>query len=117
MTTDTTETFGRLTVDVRLYWHRTALSVAEQIISETSVAPTSFEVRVPDWSAGTTEISFYFHRDVVSLRQFRDEQMLTETREDRESGVYIEAAADHHEGVRVVAWTLLDRSGNAAVSA
>lgn len=117
MTTEITDPTGRLTVDVRRHWHSTALALAAQIISESSVVPTHVDVRVPDWAAGTTEVHFYFHRDVASLRQFRDEQMLTEAREDRASGVYIEATRDDVGGVRVIAWTLLDTAGNAAVSA
>lgn len=117
MTTEITEPAGRLTVDVRRHLHSEALALAAQLISESSVVPATVDVRVPDWAAGTTEVHFYFHRDVASLRQFRDEQMLTETRENRASGVYIEATRDDADGVRVIAWTLLDCAGNAAVSA
>jgi hypothetical protein len=117
VTTETTESTGRLTVDVRRHLHMAALSLGVQIVGESSVVPTMIDVRVPDWATGQTEITFYFHRNVADLRQFRDEQMLTETREDRATGVYIEATADDVEGVRVIAWTLLDADGNAAVAA
>lgn len=117
MTTESTELPGRLTVDVRRHLHMTALSLSVQIVGESSVVPASIDVRVPDWAAGQTEIHFYFHRNVAALCQFRDEQMLTETREERATGVYIEATRDDGDGVRVIAWTLLDSDGNAAVAA
>jgi hypothetical protein len=117
VTTESTELTGRLTADVRRHLHKTALSLSVQIVGESSVVPTTIDVRVPDWAAGQTEIHFYFHRNVADLRQFRDEQMLTETQEDRSAGVYIEATRDDGDGVRVIAWTLLDADGNAAVAA
>jgi hypothetical protein len=104
-------------VSVQRRNYMAALSLAEQIMSETAKLPTSFDIRVPAFAPNEPELRFYFHRDVPGLRQFRDDQMLTETREDRANSVYIEATRDDVDGVRVVAWTLLDADGNAAVSA
>jgi len=85
-----------------------ALSLAETLISQTATLPTNFEVRVFPWTADAPELRFYFHMDIPGLRQFRDDQMLTETMTTRKDGsIHIEAARDM-DGVRVVAWTLTD---------
>lgn len=94
-----------------------ALSLAEQIMSETATLPTDFRVIVHSWAPSAPELIFYFHRDVPALRQFRDEQTLTETTKHNEDGsVYIEAARDDVSGVRVVAWTLTDATSSAAAA-
>ncbi|MFJ4852435.1 hypothetical protein [Streptomyces sp. NPDC088730] len=84
-----------------------ALSLAEQMISESQTLPTEFTITSQPWSPTEPRLSFYFHDDVQGLRLFRDDQMLAERMETREDGsVYIEAARDDVRGVRVVAWTL-----------
>lgn len=86
-----------------------ALSLAEHIMSETGALPTDFTVASRPWEPGTPELRFYFHHDVSGLRQFRDDQKLTESVETRANGsVYIEAVREDVRGVRVVAWTLTD---------
>lgn len=93
-----------------------ALSLAEQIMSETTVLPTSLDVQVHAWSPLAPELRFYFHRDPEALRQFAAEQQLVESVTTRDDGsVYIEAARQIEQGVRVVAWTLSD--GASAVAA
>ncbi|MFJ4624298.1 hypothetical protein [Streptomyces sp. NPDC088812] len=95
----------------------TALSVAEQIMSETSVLPTEFDVAARPWAPGAPELRFYFHNDMPGLRQFRDDQMLTESMRTREDGsVYIEAVREDVRGVRVVAWTLTDAEASAVAA-
>ncbi|MFC8124691.1 hypothetical protein [Streptomyces sp. NPDC057302] len=85
-----------------------ALSLAETLISQTATLPTSFTVRASAWTDDAPELRFYFHRDVPGMRQFRDDQMLTETMETRADGsVHCEATRDM-DGVRVNAWTLSD---------
>lgn len=87
--------------------YMTALSLAEQLISESAVLPTEFMVAARPWTPSEPELRFYFHDDIAGLRQFRDDQMLTESMETRNDGsVYIEAARDDVRGVRVTAWTL-----------
>lgn len=84
-----------------------ALSLAEQMISEAQTLPTEFTITAQPWSPTEPKLSFYFHDDIPGLRQFRDDQMLTESMETRKDGsVYIEAARDVR-GVRVAAWTLV----------
>ena len=93
-----------------------ALSLAETIMSETGAMPTDFSVVAYPWAPAAPELRFYFHHDVPGLRQFRDEQMLTESMSTREDGsTYIEATREDVAGVRVVAWTL--SHGASAVSA
>ncbi|MEV8432039.1 hypothetical protein ACWHLZ_27865 [Streptomyces chartreusis] len=116
MTTEITQAPTENGVSVQRQNYFKALSLAEQIMSETTKLPTSFDVRVPAFTPNEPELRFYFHHDVPGLRQFRDDQMLTETREDRANSVYLEATRDV-DGVRVIAWTLLNADGNAAVSA
>ncbi|MCI4143016.1 hypothetical protein [Streptomyces sp. MMS20-AI2-20] len=94
-----------------------ALSLAETIMSETNVLPADFAIVAYPWAPTRPELRFYFHRDVPALRQFRDEQMLTESMTTRDDGsVHIEASRDDVRGVRVVAWTLT-RATAAAVTA
>ncbi|WP_141753779.1 zinc finger domain-containing protein [Streptomyces luteocolor] len=93
-----------------------ALSLAEILISQTTKLPTSFDVRVAPWAQGEANLRFYFHHDVPGLRQFRDDQMLTERMEARKDGsVYCEATRDM-DGVRVTAWTLTDPPKDDVVS-
>ncbi|MCI3271438.1 hypothetical protein [Streptomyces cylindrosporus] len=117
MTTEVTQAPAENGVSVQRQNYFRALSLAEQILSETAKLPTNFDVIVHPWTPDAPVLRFYFHMDVPGLRQFRDDQMLTETREDRADSVYIEATRDNVDGVRVVAWTLLTADGNAAVSA
>ncbi|MGW2379266.1 hypothetical protein [Streptomyces sp. NPDC001658] len=102
----------------RLRSYMVALSLAEQIISDcTGTLPTSFEVLVYPWAPTAPELRFYFHRDVPGMRQFRDDQMLTETMQPRENGaVLCEAVRDDVRGVRVVAWTLTDPKSSAVAA-
>ncbi|WP_328934193.1 MULTISPECIES: hypothetical protein [unclassified Streptomyces] len=103
--------------DVQRRSYMTALSLAAQIMGETHALPNSFEVIVHPWAPAKPELRFYFHRDVPSMRQFRDDQMLTETMEPREDGsVYCEAVREDVWGVRVVAWTLTDAKAPAVAA-
>jgi hypothetical protein len=84
-----------------------ALSVAEQIMSVTTVLPTSVDVQVYPWSPAAPQVSFHFHRDVESMRMFAAEQQLSVSEVTRGNGaVYTEAVRLDARGVRVVAWTL-----------
>lgn len=120
MTTETTEPAVASVDSVRLNSYMTALSLAELIMSDcTGTLPTSFEVLVHSWAPTKPELRFYFHRDVPGMRQFRDDQMLTETMTTREDGsVYCEAVRedDDGDGVRVVAWTLTDAQPSAVAA-
>ncbi|MFJ5259129.1 hypothetical protein ACIQAC_01460 [Streptomyces sp. NPDC088387] len=116
MTTEITQTSADTGISLQRRNYMAALSLAERLISETDMLPTSIDVLVHPWRPGAPQLRFYFHQDVPGLRKFRDDQMLTETREDRTNSVYLEATRDF-EGVSVVAWTLLDADGNAAVAA
>ena len=102
----------------RLRNYMAALSLAEQIISDcTGTLPTSFKVLVHPWAPNEPELRFYFHRDVPGMRQFRDDQMLTETMQPRENGaVYCEAVRADVRGVRVIAWTLTDPKSSAVAA-
>lgn len=83
-----------------------ALSLAEQMISEAQALPTEFTITSQPWTPTEPRLSFYFHDDIPGLRQFRDDQMLTESMETRNDGsVYVEAVREVC-GVRVAAWTL-----------
>jgi hypothetical protein len=83
-----------------------ALSLAETIMSETSVVPAEFSIVAYPWAPAKPELRFYFHRDVEALRKFRDEQSLTESSTPQSDGsVHVEASRDDVRGVRVVAWT------------
>ncbi|GAQ52123.1 hypothetical protein [Streptomyces acidiscabies] len=94
-----------------------ALSLAEQIMSETTALPTNFDVSVHRWSPNQPELRFYFHLDLPGLRAFRDEQALTESVKTREDGsVYIEAVREDVRGVRVTAWTLSDPKPSAVAA-
>jgi hypothetical protein len=103
----TTEATEPTTENAQRASYMTALSLAEQIMSESSTLPTDFTISVKAYAPDEPELRFYFHRDVSGLRQFRDDQMLTESMETREDGsVYIEAVRQDVRGVRVEAWTL-----------
>lgn len=118
MATEITELAPQPTDLVQRNSFMAALSLAEQIMSETTALPTSFEIAVYPWRAGEPELRFYFHHDLPGLRQFRDEQFLTESRQDRENGsVCFEATGELVRGVRVVAWTLLSAEMASAVAA
>lgn len=94
-----------------------ALSLAEQLMSETTALPTDFTVAAHPWTPNEPELRFYFHHDVAGLRQFRDDQMLTETMTTREDGsVYVEATREDVRGVRVVAWTLSNPAASAVAA-
>ncbi|MFF2651504.1 hypothetical protein [Streptomyces sp. NPDC058045] len=108
MTTQSTEPEQSTADNPQRGSYMAALSLAEQIISETHTLPTVFEVAAPPWAATEPVLRFNFHMDVPGLRRFRDEQHLTETSETRKDGsTYIEATG-HVYDVRVVAWTLTD---------
>lgn len=107
MTTEITETPAETGVSLQRQSYMAALSLAEQLMSETSQLPTDFEVKASASAPGSPELRFYFHRNAAALRQFRDDQMLTETMDRRKDGsVCIEATREDVRGVRVVAWTL-----------
>ena len=117
MATETTELSAPSITDVRRSNYMAALSLAEQIMSETTVMPTDFKVTVYSFAPNDPEISFYFHRDVASLQQFAGERGLTVSVEPRETGsVYHEAAGQAVRGVRVTAWSLISND-EAAVAA
>lgn len=95
-----------------------ALSLAEQIISESAAMPTSFSVEAPAYAPTEPTLRFYFHHDLPGLRRFRDEQKLTESMETHGNRKrYFEATGEPIHGVRVSAWTLLDAEEPAAVTA
>lgn len=108
MTTQTTE-FQQTTGDsTQRKSYMEALSLAEVLVSQTETLPSEIEVRVFPWRSSEPELRFYFHMDIPGLRQFRDDQMLTERTETRADGsVYVEAKRDM-DGVLVVAWSLTD---------
>lgn len=107
VTTQTTDRAATTSDMVQRNSFMTALSVAEQLVSETAALPNQFEVVVYPWAPEAPELRFYFHLDIPALRQFRDAQMLTERMETRKDGsVYVEASRGDVGGVRVVAWTL-----------
>jgi hypothetical protein len=90
--------------------YMTALSLAEQLISEAQTLPTEFTITAQPWTPDEPRIGLYFHDDIPGLRQFRDDQMLTESMATRADGsVYIEAVRTVR-GVRVTAWTLVTAS-------
>lgn len=106
VTTQTTDPAPATTDIVQRNSYMAALSMAEIVMSQTTTLPTKFEVITFPWAADAPVLRFYFHLDVPGMRQFRDEQMLTERMETRADGsVYCEATGDM-DGVRVVAWTL-----------
>jgi hypothetical protein len=106
MSIETTETTGQLSPTARRESFMGALSLAEHIMSETPVIPTSFDVIVSNWLCGETEIRFYFHRDPAALRQFAEERFMAVSTEDRKaSGVYTEARGRVGD-VTVIAWAL-----------
>lgn len=117
MTTQITEAAPSSKDSMRRNNYMAALSLAETIMSETLALPTNFDVNVYPWAPNSPELRFYFHHDVAGLRQFRDEQMLTESAKEREDGsIYIEAVREDVEGVRVVAWTLSDAKPSAVAA-
>lgn len=103
---NTTEPPPAATDLVQRNGYMAALSLAEQLISEMTALPHDFTMTVPKWAPTMPQISFYFHKDLPGLRQFRDAQDLTESTEiHKDSSLYIEATRNIR-GVRVVAWTL-----------
>lgn len=117
MASETTELAPQPVDSAQRSSYMKALSLAEQIMSETSALPTNFIVAVPHYAPDQPGICFYFHHDLAGLRQFRDDQWLSETREDRDNGwVYFEVKGAALGGVSVSAWTLLDAEEAAAVS-
>ncbi|MGV9282176.1 hypothetical protein [Streptomyces sp. NPDC003730] len=118
MTAETTEPTTDARDEVRRRNYMTALSLAEQMMSEAAALPSSFDIAVHYFAPDSPEIRFYFHRDAAGLRQFRDDQWMVEREEHREDGsVYIEATRPEIRGVRVIAWTLLPADESAAVAA
>ncbi|MFF7561917.1 hypothetical protein ACFZB4_18340 [Streptomyces pseudovenezuelae] len=117
MTTQITDPIAENGLSVQRRNYMAALSLAEQIMSETAKMPTSFEVLVHPWAPEAAELRFYFHHDIPALRQFRDDQMLTETMTTRADGsVYIEAVRQDDHPVRVVAWSLASPSPSAVAA-
>lgn len=109
MNTETIQPSTQTPEDKQRSSFMTALSLAEQLVSESTTLPYSFDVQVRPTAPAEPQIRFYFHMDVPGLRQFRDDHMLTETAETRDDGsVYIEATRVDVRGVRIVAWTLTD---------
>lgn len=107
MTSQITEASASSTDDVRRNSYFAALSLAEQIMSVTTVLPTNFDVQVEAWSPSAPQISFYFHRNPEALRAFAAEQQLAVSVTTRGNGsVYTEAVRLDAQGVRVVAWSL-----------
>jgi len=114
----TTDTVLEKTDSVRRGNYMAALSLAERIMSESSALPTNFTVSVTHFAPNEPELCFYFHHDLAGLRKFRDEQSLSESKEDRDHGrVFVGAKGVSVDGVRIAAWTLLDAEEAPAVSA
>lgn len=106
MTIEITEPATQSVDSVRRSSYAAALELAELLISQSNTLPTSVTVNVYPWAPGAAELRFYFHHDVPGMRQFRDDQMLTETMETRADGsVHCEATRDM-DSVLVTAWTL-----------
>lgn len=108
MTTEITEPTGQLSPDARRNSFMGALSLAEQIMSEAPAPaiPTSFDVLVPKWPSGDTEIRFYFHRNPNALRQFAEERFMAVSTEARKSGEVYTEARGRSGDVMVIAWAL-----------
>lgn len=106
MTIESTEATPTTTDSIRRSNYKAALEWAARLVDETTDLPNDVTITVQPWAPDAPEIRAYFHRDVPKLRQFRDDQMLTETMTTREDGsVYIEATGEA-DGVRLVAWSL-----------
>lgn len=114
MTIEITEPTSQLSPTARRDAFMGALSLAEHIMSETPVIPTSFDVIVPNWLCGETEIRFYFHRDPAAVRQLAEERFMAVSTEGRKSGdVYTEARGRVGD-VAVIAWALAAEAAQVA---
>ncbi|MFB8035911.1 hypothetical protein ACFC5Z_23770 [Streptomyces sp. NPDC056004] len=88
--------------------YMTALSLAETIVSESTVMPTSFGIEAPKHAPTEPTIKLYFHRDPIAVAEFADERWMDVTTETRDDGsVYTEARGGLCRGVLVTAWTLM----------
>ncbi|WP_406735389.1 hypothetical protein OG508_28265 [Streptomyces sp. NBC_01108] len=97
--------------------YMTALSLAETIISESTVIPSSFVIEVLDHAPTEPVIRFYFHRDPAAVHEFADERWMNVTTEPRNDGsVYTEARGGLCRGVLVTAWSLMPVEAIAAVA-
>ncbi|MCX5112172.1 hypothetical protein OOK13_40445 [Streptomyces sp. NBC_00378] len=97
--------------------YMTALSLAEMIISESTVMPASFVIEVVEHRPTKPAIRFYFHQDPAAVREFADERWMDVTAETRDDGsVYTEARGGLCRGVLVTAWTLMPAEAIVAVA-
>ncbi|WP_329163964.1 hypothetical protein OHB49_29050 [Streptomyces sp. NBC_01717] len=93
-----------------------ALSLAETILSESTVIPSSFVIEVTEHAPADPIIRFYFHRDPAAVAEFADERWMNVSTETRNDGsVYTEAQGAPRRGVRVTAWALMPAEVIAAV--
>ncbi|MET9517001.1 hypothetical protein [Streptomyces sp. NPDC002994] len=111
MITQTTDPVQPDSIDVRRMNYMAALSLAETILSETTVIPTHFAVTCADVAPDEATLRFYFHRDAAAVARFADELYLdvTTTVQD-DDGVFTEACGGLHRGVQVTAWSLMPAS-------
>ncbi|MFD4855065.1 hypothetical protein [Streptomyces atratus] len=94
-----------------------ALSLAETIISESTVIPSSFVIEVLEHAPTEPVIRFYFHRNPAAVREFADECWMGVTTETRADGsVFTEARGTDRRGVLVTAWSLMPASAIVAVA-
>lgn len=109
MTTETTQKLAQTDISLQRLSYMKALSLAEQIMSETPVMPTEFDVRVPKWAPGEPELVFNFHRNADGVRAFAGWRRMDVVSTDQANGsILVEARGELPvEGVRVSAWTLL----------
>ncbi|WP_327246589.1 hypothetical protein [Streptomyces sp. NBC_01320] len=93
-----------------------ALSLAETILSESTVIPSSFVIEVMEHAPTEPTIRFYFHRDPAAVAEFADERWMNVTTKTHDDGaVYTEAQGAPCRGVRVTAWALTSAEDIAAV--
>ncbi|MFH8797090.1 hypothetical protein [Streptomyces sp. NPDC017941] len=90
------------------------LSLAERIISTSSVLPTDFTVQVRPTAVDEPALRFYFHNDPDSVGVFAAEHGMNLLTEERGASLYTEARSAPVEGIAVTAWTLMANAEQAA---
>lgn len=102
---------------VRRANYMTALSLAEQILSETTAIPTNFSVATPHYAPDEPSLRFHFHRNPDALREFATERSMSVTTTIQDNGYeYTEATGALCRGVRVEAWSLVSAEAAAATA-
>ncbi|MCG0066256.1 hypothetical protein L0F81_23690 [Streptomyces tricolor] len=110
MTIEATQPATNATTSVQLQSYMQALSLAEQIMSQTPAMPTEVDIVAAAWAPDSPEIRFYFHHNLDGLREFAAELRMEVSTEERENGqFYTEARLTAGNGVRLQAWTLSPR--------